>query len=417
MDRQISKKEQRRASLRKMLPYLIGGVIVIAGIVIGITTISPSVNINELRLSEVQTGNLTVAIPATGKVVPLNEQILTSPVSSRIVKIYRQPGDSVTAGEPLIELDLESVRTEYEKMLNDQQIKRESLKQLDLNNSTGLNELELQIQVKEMELKQLAIEEANERRLDSLGSGTGDRVRQAESARLTASLELDHMRQRLANERLRTQAARRIENLGVESFEKDIRLMERTLSEGRIPAPYSGILTYITTEIGRNVGAGEKLAVVADLTRYRIEGELGELSAARVNAGSDVSIRIGSTELEGTLTNINPQAQGGSISIVVMPANPSDQHLRSGRRVELDINEGFKDGALMIANGTYYKGAGEYELFVLDGDDTLTKRKVRLGDSNRRMVEVLSGLATGDKVVVSDMSNFADYNSLTLKEK
>lgn len=417
MDRQISKKEQRRASLRKATPYIIGAAVVIAGIVVALTGINPSVKLNELRLSEVQTGNLTVAIPAAGKVVPLNEQILTSPVSSRIVKIYRQPGDSVTAGEPLIELDLESVRTEYEKMLNDQQIKRESLKQLDLNNSTGLKELELQIQVKEMELKQLAIEETNERRLDSLGSGTGDRVRQAESARLTASLELEHMRQRLDNERLRTQAARRIENLGVESFEKDIRLMERTLSEGRIPAPYSGILTYITTEIGRNVGAGEKLAVVADLTRYRIEGELGELSAARVNAGSDVSIRIGSTELEGTLTNINPQAKGGSISIVVMPANPSDPHLRSGRRVELDINEGFKDGALMIANGPYYKGAGEYELFVLDSDDTLTKRTVRLGDSNRRMVEILSGLAPGDKVVVSDMSNYEDYKSLSITDK
>lgn len=417
MDRQISKQEQKRAMLRKAIPYIIGAVVVITAIVIAVGSISPSVSPGEIRLSEVQTGNLTIAVPASGKVMPLSEQIITSPVSSRIVKIYRQPGDSVTAGEPLIELDLESVRTDYEKMLNDQQIKRESLKQLELNNSTGLNELELQIQVKEMELKQLAIEESNERRLDSLGSGTGDRVRQAESARRTASLELDHMRQRLANERLRTQAARRVESLGVESFDKDIRLMERTLSEGRIPAPYSGILTYITTEVGRNVGAGEKLAVVADLTRYRIEGELGELSAARVNAGSEASIRIGGTEIEGTLTNINPQAQGGSISIVVMPANPSDPHLRSGRRVELDINEGFKDGALMIANGPYYKGAGQYELFVLDGDDTLVKRKVRLGDSNRRMVEVVSGLAPGDKVVTSDMSNYEDNKTIKLRQK
>lgn len=416
MDRQISLKEQRLATLRKAAPYIIGAAVVIVGVVIAMTSISPSINISDLRFSEVQTGNLTVAIPATGRVVPLSEQILTSPVSSRIVKVYRQPGDSVTAGEPLIELDLESVRTEYEKMLNDQQIKRESLRQLELNSSTGLNELELQIQVKEMELKQLAIEVDNERRLDSLGSGTGDRVRQAESARLTASLELSHMRQRLANERLRTEAAHRIETLGVESFDKDIRLMERTLTEGRIPAPYSGILTYINTEIGRNVSAGEKLAVVADLTRYRIEGEIAELSASRINAGSDVSIRIGSTELEGTLTNINPQAQGGSISIVVMPSNPSDPHLRSGRRVDLDINEGFKDGALMIANGVYYKGAGEYELFVLEDDNSLKKRKVRLGDSNRRMVEVLSGLAPGDKIVVSDMSNYDDRNTLTIRE-
>ena len=58
------------------------------------------------------------------------------------------------------------------------------------------------------------------------------------------------------------------------------------------------------------------------------------------------------------------------------------------------------------ANASYYVGRGEYELFVQDSDNEIIKRKVQLGDSNFEYVEVVSGLQPGDKVVVSDMSNY-----------
>ena len=74
-----------------------------------------------------------------------------------------------------------------------------------------------------------------------------------------------------------------------------------------------------------------------------------------------------------------------------------------------------KDDVLRIANSSYYVGKGEYELFVVNGDQLL-KRKVQLGDSNFEYVEVVSGLQEGDQVVVSDMNAYKDKNKLKIED-
>ena len=74
-----------------------------------------------------------------------------------------------------------------------------------------------------------------------------------------------------------------------------------------------------------------------------------------------------------------------------------------------------KDDVLRLANASYYVGRGEYDLFVLDEEDELVKRKVRLGESNFEYVEVVSGLQPGDRVVVSDMSSYKNKEKLKVK--
>ena len=74
-----------------------------------------------------------------------------------------------------------------------------------------------------------------------------------------------------------------------------------------------------------------------------------------------------------------------------------------------------KEDVMRIANASYYVGRGDYELFVLDSENEIVKRKVKLGDSNFEFVEVVSGLQPGDQVVVSDMSSFKNKNKLKVE--
>ena len=74
-----------------------------------------------------------------------------------------------------------------------------------------------------------------------------------------------------------------------------------------------------------------------------------------------------------------------------------------------------KEDVMRIANASYYVGRGDYELFVLDSENEIVKRKVQLGDSNFEYVEVVSGLQPGDQVVVSDMSSFKNKNKLKVE--
>ena len=163
------------------------------------------------------------------------------------------------------------------------------------------------------------------------------------------------------------------------------------------------------------MGAGEKVAVVSDLSRFKVTGEVPEGSSDRVAVGSEVVVRIGKTELQGVITNLTPQAKGGVVSFTVRLNDSGNPRLRSGLRTELYVSYGYKSSVLRIPNGQYFKGPGEYSLYIKDGDNHIAKRTVRLGDSNRQYVEVLSGLNPGDSVVVSDMEQFKSVKSLKLK--
>ena len=93
----------------------------------------------------------------------------------------------------------------------------------------------------------------------------------------------------------------------------------------------------------------------------------------------------------------------------------SNSRLRPGVRVQLYVSYGFKDDVLRIPAGSFYSGPGAYNLFVADGSSSLERREVKLGDSNRQWVEVISGLAQGEKVVTTNMTDFEKYSKLKIK--
>lgn len=416
MDKKIDERVLRRRRRSRLVKIVAAVMATVAVVMVLMALVEKSVDGRELVIAEVDRAEMETAVPASGRVVPAYEEIINSPVSTRLLSVQAVAGDSVRAGQTLLELDLAAEQTNYDKMVDRQRISRQELTQQQLQAQTALSELEMQISVKEMEVSQRRVELDNERRLDSLGSGTGNRVRSAETALRTSRLELSQLRQRLDNERLRTQAAERVSELNLSSIDKDLDIMGQTLQRARITAPHDGILTFIINEIGSQVAAGERVAVVSNLSAFKITGDIAEGLSERIGVGSRVTIRIGRSEFEGTITNMTPQSKGGVVSFVVNPDDPRNPRLRSGVRAEIYVACGFRDSALRIPVGSFYKGSGAYDLFVVDSPGHLVKRRVTLGDSNRSHAEVLSGLREGDRVVISDMSPFDNYSKLKIKQ-
>ncbi len=412
MDKPISQDLKRKKRIKSYL-RLGGLALAIVILIICVDRISgKSVKANEVTLSTVTTGPLVTTITASGSVVPAFSQVVNSPVSSTVLRVFVHPGDTVTAGTPLLELDLSAAETDYSKLIDQQAVNNQRLYQTQLSNRTRLSDIAMQITVKEMAINRLRLDVENEKRLDSIGSGTGDRIRQAVTALRTAELELEQLKTQLANERENAKASEGMQQLEINSFNKDVALLKRTLEQGRVPSPINGVVTFITSDIGSNVSAGQKLAVVADLTSFKIEGEIPEGDVNKVSIGADVTVRIGNQELSGMLSHISPQSQGGMVKIAIELNDPSHKRLQSGLKTGIEISNDYKSNAILIANGSYFKGPGNYEMFVLEGDDKLIKRKVRLGDSNHKYVEVLSGLTPGMSVVTSDMEEYKRTDEL-----
>ncbi len=417
MDKKIDSKTLRSEALRRYAKWGIGVAVVAIAVVVLLLSMQKSVLESDLTFGDVTQGPLNTSVVATGRVVPAYEEIINSPVDSRIVAVYAQAGDSVKEGMPLLELDLQSAQTDYSKKLDERSIKQNDITRENLNNATALSQLAMQIKVKEMEVQRLSVELTNERRLDSLGSGTGDRVRQAETSLATGRLELQQLREKYANDKKIQHATEQSRALELSVFDKDLDQMRRTLADGKIPAPHTGVLTYISSEIGSRVSAGQKVAVVSDLSSFKIAGQVPDGSRSQVAVGSKVLIIIGKTVLDGTVTNISPQSQQNLVDFNVALVDSRNEHLSAGLNIEMQVIYGYKDNVVLVPNGPYFNGPGKYAMFVVDGDGNLQRREVQLGDSNREQVEVISGLKPGERVVVSDMSNYKSARGLKVRSK
>lgn len=416
MDREIPKDVLKKERNRRILKYGGIGGGCIALILILFSLMRSSVKEKDLVFSEVSKGTIEVSVSASGKVVPAFEEIINSPINTRILEVYKKGGDSVNIGTPILKLDLQSAKTEYNKLLDEEQMKRYQLEQLKVNNSTYLSDLEMKVKVAEMKLNRMKVELRNERYLDSLGSGTMDRVHQAELNFETGKLELEQLHQQLANERKVKAADLKVKQLEYEIFLKGLAETKRTLDEAQIRSPRKAILTYINNQIGAQVNEGSRIAVISDLSHFKVEGEIADTYGDRVAAGGKAVVKIGSEKLEGQVSSVTPLSKNGVISFTVQLEDDSNRRLRSGLKTDVYVMNAVKEDVLRIANSSYYVGRGDYQLFVLDGSDELVKRKVRLGDSNFEYVEVVSGLQLGDRVVISDMSQYKNKNKLKLRK-
>ena len=415
MDREISKEVQRKEQRKQFIRIgtAVGGFIVL--IVVVISMLQTSLKRKDLNISTVDKGVIEVSVSASGKVIPAFEEIINSPINSRIVEVYKRGGDSVDVGTPILKLDLQSAETEYNKQLDEEQMKSLQLEQQRVTNHNKLSEMEMNLKVSRMELDRKAVELRNERYLDSLGAGTTDKVRQVELDYNVSILKLKEDEQKYKNEQALAEADLKVKELELNIFRKSLAETRRTLEDAQIRSPRKAILTYVNNEIGSQIGQGAKVAIVSDLSHFKIEGEIADTYGDRLAAGSKAVIKIGSEKLDGTVSDVTPLSKNGVISFTVQLEEDNHKRLRSGLKTDVYVMNAVKDDVLRIANSSYYVGKGEYELFVVNGNQLL-KRKVQLGDSNFEYVEVVSGLQEGDQVIVSDMNAYKDKNKLKIED-
>ena len=415
MDREISKEVQRKEQRKQFIRIgtAVGGFIVL--IVVVISMLQTSLKRKDLNISTVDKGVIEVSVSASGKVIPAFEEIINSPINSRIVEVYKRGGDSVDVGTPILKLDLQSAETEYNKQLDEEQMKSLQLEQQRVTNHNKLSEMEMNLKVSRMELDRKAVELRNERYLDSLGAGTTDKVRQLELDYNVSILKLKEDEQKYKNEQALAEADLKVKELELNIFRKSLAETRRTLEDAQIRSPRKAILTYVNNEIGSQIGQGAKVAIVSDLSHFKIEGEIADTYGDRIAAGSKAVIKIGSEKLDGTVSDVTPLSKNGVISFTVQLEEDNHKRLRSGLKTDVYVMNAVKDDVLRIANSSYYVGKGEYELFVVNGNQLL-KRKVQLGDSNFEYVEVVSGLQEGDQVIVSDMNAYKDKNKLKIED-
>ena len=163
-----------------------------------------------------------MSVSASGKLSPLIEEIVVSPIDSRIMEAYKYPGDTVKKGEALLKLEQTSAETQYQQMLDKKEMKKSELIQADISLDNTIGELQMQRLITEKQVRQLKTDLEGERYLDSIGAGTPDKVRKAELNYEEARLQLQQLDQKILNEQKNADAEMRIRELELSVLGKEL---------------------------------------------------------------------------------------------------------------------------------------------------------------------------------------------------
>ena len=187
---------------------------------------------------------------------------------------------------------------------------------------------------------------------------------------------------------------------------------ETLLGHTRVIAPFAGVITRKLADVGDLAVPGRPLVEIEDPGRLRIEADVPEALIDKVQLGMKLPVHMGSlpSGTEGVVGEIAPVAEAVSRTFVVKLDLPSIPGLRAGQFGRVSVPTGDSAGLHVPASALLQRGQLEY-VFVADAG----RARLRLIRSGRRpngMVEVVSGLDAGEKVVAPIPADLQDGQPL-----
>ncbi|MEW5746779.1 MAG: efflux RND transporter periplasmic adaptor subunit [Nitrospirota bacterium] len=201
---------------------------------------------------------------------------------------------------------------------------------------------------------------------------------------------------------------RTVAELGYERAKAQLREAQVGQGYARITAPTSGVVVEKKADAGSMAVPGVPLLVIEDTSSFTVEAQVDERLSGSLRAGMPVEVAIDATgqRLTGAVSEIVPAVNAQSRTFLVKSAIAGPA-LRTGLYAKVRIPVGAKEVIVVPQQAVVEKGqlTGVY---TVDARGIVTYRLVRPGKKHGGMVEILSGIAPGERVITDGLERAVD---------
>lgn len=422
-DPAILKRKKIRRAILGVIAIL--AVIAISVAVSKLKPAAPGVSATTLWFGTVKRGPLVREVHGAGVLTPEDIRWIPSTTAGRIENIILRPGAIVKPGTVILVMsnpDLESQVRAAES-----QWKSSQAALLNAKATLRSNRLTQEAAVADAE-SQLAVNQA-----------TLDANKQLQAQGLVADLTIKQMQAAVDQSQSRLAVAKKSLDIATENEQSQIApqeaavdqqkgnfdMLQRQLGDLQVKSTMNGVLQVIPVEKGQQVGQGVNLARVADPSVLKAEVRISETQTKDLAIGQEADIDTRNGHVKGHVTRIDPSSTNGTVGVDV----GLEGTLPPGARPDLSI-----DGVIQLeklenvlqverpAFGQENQTVGLFKLVsttgaILAGQEAgheAVSTPVKLGKASVQFIEVLEGLQEGDRVVLSDMSQYDGFNRIKL---
>lgn len=412
------KKGWRRLFTRKAIVLWIvaASVVLLASMIAGSGHRVRRVSENSLRICEVSETEFNDYVRVNGTVLPLSS-VQISPTEGGIVeRIVVEEGSAVEAGDVVLELSNENLDLQ---ILNSE---AELAEKENLLRNTMISMEQQRLSVRQEKL-QLQVDVSRTRRAYESSAALYSEKLIAREEYLKAEEDYTLARDRLALvvERERQDSLYRSVEIAsmeesLENMRANMDMIHRRKDNLSVKSPISGELGLLDVVLGQNIGSGEKIGQINDLSGYRIEAQISEYYIDRIMPGLEAEFVAQESRYPCVLRKVYPEVREHEFKAEFRFSDGLPANLRIGQTCRMDVRLGASSRQVVIPKGSFFQDTGGRWIFVLDPDGkSAHRREIRIGRQNPEYYEVLEGLSPGERVIVDGYGSFVDCDELRFR--
>ena len=364
----------------------------------------------------VKRGPMLRNVRGMGTLVP--EEILFVPAitDGRVDRIFLRAGAAVQPDTVLLELsnpelqlaavDADWLVKQAEATYKDLKVKLESAR-LDQESTAA------RVQ---SELVQAKLTSERDEALLKLGlkADLEFRLSKAKADELEGRYKIERQRIEITKESVEAQLGS--QQVQIEKQKAARALKQQPVGQLKVRAGAAGVLQQMSVEVGQKILMGAALAKIAQPTRLKAELKIAETQVKEITLGQPATVDTRNGLIQGVVSRIDPAAVNGTVTVDVKLTSA----LPAGARPDLSVDgtvdlERIAD-VIQMGRPVYGQPFSTITLFRVNADGKEALRvPVKLGRASVNQIEVVEGLKVGDKVILSDMSQYDTHNRIRLQ--
>jgi HlyD family secretion protein len=376
---------------------------------------APTVERSTVWIDGVKRGEMRREVRGLGTLVPEEIRWIPAATEGRVERIVVQPGTAVTATTVVLELSNPEVEQGALQADAEQRAAEAQLAELKVRLENSRLDLLAAAARVESEYVQARVQADADEQLAAKGLVADVTLKgsQARAAEAKKRLEIEKQRLAISGDSVKAQLA--VQQAAMEQRRAMARLRRSQFDGLKVRAGMDGVLQQVPVEVGQRVAPGTNLARVAQPGKLKAVVRVAETQARDLQPGQKATVDTRNGVVSGHVARIDPAAQNGTVTVDIA----LESELPKGARPDLTVDGTIElerlENVLYVGRPAQSQAEGLVGLFVLQvGTSEAVRRKVKLGRASVNTIEVLEGLKEGDRVVLSDTSQWDAFDRIRL---